>query len=183
MTEDIISKLPLVLQEHICSLKKTSKDQSNHEYMTESKVTVIDFDKLSKPYSRNKGWSNVPCTNDALYVGSNDWCFIEFKNGSVDKSEIYRKIYDSIILLIEMGFISDFDFSRKSINYILVYNSDKYPKIQKSESRNKINDYILERASQEEKLFGIDKFQGFLFKETHTYTKEMFENIFIPEIE
>lgn len=34
-------------------------------------------------------------------------------------------------------------------------------------------------AQQEEKLFGIDKFEGYLFNETHTYTQVLFENNFI----
>ena len=34
-------------------------------------------------------------------------------------------------------------------------------------------------AQQEEKLFNIDKFEKYLFRKTHTYTKSLFERDFI----
>lgn len=140
--------------------------------------------KKTKEYARGKGWPSVPKSNDALYVdGCNKWFFIEFKNGKVSLDEVYRKIYDSLIMLLEWKIIPDFDFVRNSIEYILVYNGDKYGKIQKSSARDQTYGYFMGLARQEEKLFGIDKLEKYLFNNTHTYTKELFEKNFVLPIE
>ena len=53
----------------------------------------------------------MPCSNDALYVqDKNHWFFFEFKNGKIDATQLYRKIYDSIIMLLEMNVIQDIKF-------------------------------------------------------------------------
>lgn len=100
-------------------------------------------------------------------------------NGTIHKDEVYRKLYDSLIMLVEWNIIPDFDFIRKNIKYILVYNGEKYGKIQEAPSREQNYSYFLKLAQQEERLFGIDKFEGYLFNETHTYTQVLFENNFI----
>lgn len=181
MTEEIINKLPEQLGKHICTLKKASTDTTNDYSMCDSLIEVVNFDKLPNEYSRGRGWNSVPNSNDALYIDIEDkWYFIEFKNGSIHKEEIYRKMYDSLIMLIELNIIPDFNFIRENIKYILVYNGEKYGKqIQKAPSRDKSYNYFMKLAQQEEKLFGIDKFEGYLFNETHTYTQGLFEDKFI----
>jgi len=174
---------PEMLQKYLSTLKKASKDKNNGIFMTESKIQVVDFDKVPDKYSKVKKISSIPKSNDALYIKGNRWYFIEFKNGSIDKADIYRKIYDSLIMLVEMEIIENFEFSRENINYILVYNSDKYGKAQKSEAREEINNYIEKLAKDEEKLFEVWKFEGYLFKATHTYTKELFQERFVSLVE
>lgn len=183
MTEDIISNLPEVLKKSISTLKRTSKDDTNSIYMSESSIRVVNFDKIPPIYAKGKGWTSIPKSNDALYINNEKWYFIEFKNGNINKSDLYRKIYDSLIMLIELGIIAGLNDSRDKINYILVYNSAKYPVAQKSESRDKNYAYIYERAGQEERLFDIEDFEGYLFQETHTYTKEMFQEKFVAVME
>lgn len=80
---------------------------------------------------------------------------------------------------MEWDIIPDLDFVRNNIKYILVYNGEKYGKIQDSQARDQNYSYFMKLAQQEEKLFGIDKFEGYLFNETHTYTQVLFENNFI----
>lgn len=93
MTEETIKKLPDILKKHVCTLKKASLDDSRSSNMCESTVKVIDFDKIPNEYSRGKGFPGVPNSNDALYIGvEGKWYFIEFKNGSIDKANIYRKL-------------------------------------------------------------------------------------------
>ena len=183
MRDETISELPEVFRNCISTIKKTSRDDSKKQNMCESTIKVINFDKIPKQYLKSKGFRTLPKSNDALYIEDKKWCFIEFKNGEVDKADIYRKIYDSLIMLLEMGIIPDFDFARKNIGYILVYNSDKYPKVQKSQARDQNYSYFFQLAKQEEQLFEVEKFQGYLLKETHTYTKEMFEKNFIEIID
>ncbi len=184
MTEDIMNNLPDVFKDHVCTLKKASLDTCNKLSMCESSLSVIHYDKIPNEYCRGKGWSFVPKSNDALYICKNGyWYFIEFKNGSIDKSDLYRKLYDSIIMLIDLNVIPNFDFSRDKIIYILVYNSIKYTKVQESEGRSENFSYIMGLARKEETLFDIEKFQKYLFKETHTYSKEVFHKKFVNLME
>lgn len=183
MTEESIVKLPKVLGDYLTTLKRTSKDDTNSVYMTESSMKVVHFDKIPQEYARGKGWRAVPKSNDALYIDGDKWFFIEFKNGNVKKDDIYRKIYDSLIMLIELGVITGFQFSRDNINYILVYNSDKQAKCPKSESREKGFSYIMNLAQKEEKLFDVEVLEGYLLHEAHTYTKELFHDKFVSVME
>lgn len=184
MTEEVINGLSEVLKKYVCTIDRASLDDSRKEPMTESKLKVINFDKIPKEYARGRGWAYVPCSNDALYItNKQEWYFIEFKNGSIEKGGLYRKIYDSLIMLLELGVIPDFQYVRDNLNYILVYNSEKYPQVQKSESRGENYSYILNLAKTEKRLFEIDKFEGYLFKKTHTYDKVEFAKKFIEPME
>lgn len=184
MIEKTIDELPEILKKHICTLKKSSYDQSNKDYMCESSIKVVDFDKIPNEYCRGKGWPHVPMSNDALYITTDkEGYFIEFKNGSVEKKDIYRKIYDSLIMLIELDIIPDLDFARDNINYILVYNSDKYGKIPKSQGRDENYTYFLDRAEVESILFDISSFKKYLFKDVHTYSRELFKDKFVIPME
>lgn len=184
MTEKVINELPDILKNHICTIKKASLDDSNKISMCDSQLKVINFDKIPNEYAKGKGWNSVPCSNDALYISiEGEWYFIEFKNGSIDKANIFRKIYDSLIMLIESGVVQDFQFVRDKFTYILVYNSDKYSKVQEAESRDINYSYILNLAQTEKRLFEIDKIEKYLFKKTHTYDKESFDMKFIKRME
>lgn len=184
MTKEIIEKLPDLLKNHICTMKKASFDNSRNISMCDSLLTVVDFDKIPKDYARGKRWRCVPNSNDALYISVKGyWYFIEFKNGSIDRADIYRKMYDSMIMLIEMGIIPDFEFCRKNIRYILVYNSEKYGVIPQSEGRDMNFNYILQLSETEERLFGINKLEQYLFYKTHTYSKPLFEQNFLNQME
>lgn len=180
MTEEVIEELHDKLKAHICTLKKSSMDTTNKIPMCESNLKVVNFDKIPNEYARGRGWSGVPKSNDALYIDvQKQWFFIEFKNGEIHKDEIYRKLYDSIIMLIEWGIIPDFDFVRKNINYILVYNEGKMEKVQQSLARDQNYGYFMSLAKQEKRLFDIDMFENYLFNETHTYTQSLFEDNFV----
>ena len=180
MTEEVIKKLPKKLNNYICTLKKASMDTTQKISMCESVLKVVNFDKIPNEYCRGRGWSGVPMSNDALYIDTQGkWFFIEFKNGTIYKDELYRKIYDSLIILMEWKIIPDFDFIRENVNYILVYNEKKYGKIQNSQARDQNYSYFMKLAQEEERLFEIDKFEKYLFSEVHTYTKSGFEENFI----
>ncbi len=86
-------------------------------------------------------------------------------------------------MLMELTGNNDFQFSRENVYYYLVYNQAKYSRVQQSVSRDANFKYVLERAKQERTLFGVDKLEQILFKEVHTYSKEMFEEKFVKPIE
>ena len=180
MTKEVIDSLHEVLKNNICTLKRTSTDTTNKVAMCESKMIVVNFDNIPKEYVKDRDWDGVPKSNDALYVDVHGkWYFIEFKNGSIRKDDIYRKLYDSIIMLVDWKIFPDFEFVRNNVKYILVYNGEKYSKIQESKARSQNYDYIMKLANQEEKLFEIDRFEKYLFDETHTYTAVSFEKKFV----
>lgn len=184
MTDKILKELPEILVEYKCDIRKASRDDTNKQVMTESKIEVIDFDKIPNVYSRGRGWGAVPKSNDALYKDINGrWFFIEFKNGKFETADIYRKIYDSLIMLVDIGIVDNFEYIRNNFYYILVYNDQKNNKASKTEGLNMIYFNIQQRAQQEVKILGIGKLDGYLFKETHTYNKSQFENKFIRKVE
>ena len=184
MTENVIETLPDILKNNMCTMKRASLDDTNRVYMCDSLLKVIHFDKVPNEYSKGRGWNGVPKSNDALYIDTyGKWYFIEFKNGKVYKDDIYRKIYDSLIMLWEKEILPDIDFVRDNVNYILVYNGKMYGRIQESPSRTETYNYFGRLSKKEERLFEIEKLEQYLFCETHTYTKELFKEKFIVEKE
>ena len=128
-----------------------------------------------------------PKTNDTLYCTEDGkWYFVEFKNGSIKKDEIYRKIYDSLIMLIEAGMIPDYQFSRENISYILVYNKEKImqeKQIKVNSAKNQIHRHIEQKQEKLFCLFELEKLQGYILDENNTYTKEQFEQLFVKKFE
>lgn len=182
MTNDVIDSLERILKDNICTFEKASFDKKNKKSMCNSSIKAVNCDKIKDLYCKKMHFCYPPKSNDALYIcDEKEWYFIEFKNGFVEKADIYRKIYDTLILFIELNIIKDFNFSRNNIGYILVFNDDKA--YHKSKSRKNIYSHIFSKANEEEKLFDIEKFEGYLFKETHTYTKEDFNSVFLKKIE
>ncbi len=213
MNSNNLERLPDELKNNISTLKDVSYDDDNNEYMTNSNLKVIDFDKVKEIYIKNN-ISNVkpnPKSNDALYLSKDGvWTFIEFKNGSITNKivfEINKKIYDSLFILFdidfknsEVEFNNTISFSRSNINYILVYNKEKYDKnsptvlckegikrqkssLQQSESRDYLSKRLFSHAKENFILFGLDQFKGYFFKDVFTYTKEEFEKNFVEKCE
>jgi hypothetical protein len=184
MTDRTVQSLPPVLRDHLRTLEKIARDQNHGCSMCGSRLKAVHFDKLPAVYSRERHLPVVPCSNDALYISEDGkWYLIEFKNGSIDKAQLYRKLYDSLIILIEMGIAPDFAFFREKARYILVYNAEKHPAVPQSTGRDAFRDYIFQRSNTEERLFGVEKLQTYLLEETHTYTKEAFQARFVKEME
>jgi hypothetical protein len=187
MTDKIIDGLDDRFKKHFSTFRRISLDSSSSDqrvYMSDSTLRVINFDKIPNEYSRGKGWAGVPTSNDGLYISCDGrWFFVEFKNGSIDKSNIYRKLYDSLIMLLDWKIIKDIQFVRDNGHYVLVYNSDKHESIPNAENRNKTLEFVLNRANTEKKLYDIKKFEGYLFKTTHTYTEKEFKTKFVDIME
>ena len=181
---------------HVVTLKCASKDENGGrvEYMTESQVGVINFDKIKEAYAKEKGLKNHPKSNDALYIqqGGID-IFIEFKNGYMEKRkgpELKEKIYDSLLILTDI-IGESISYTREHLNYILVYNEVKNldneninpkTKMQDSPAREEISKSIFKLAKDRKIGFGLDKFKGYCFKEVATYTQAEFEQEFVAKI-
>lgn len=184
MTKEVIEKLDDIFKRHISTLNKVSIDSEKGINMCGSKIKVVNFDKIPREYCRTKTVPLLPASNDALYISeTGDWSFIEFKNGGIEKADIYSKLYDSILMMLDMKVIPDLDFCRKKMQYILVYNSSEYSIVQDSAKRKAIYAHINKCAEREEKLFGLDRFENFLCHDTHTYTSDEFNEKFVVPVE
>lgn len=209
ISNELLNKLPRELKNSCDILKNTSYDHKNDIYMTDSEIQVFDFDKVKDSYIKNN-LNNVnpnPKSNDALYVtNEGKWIFIEFKNGEIDNLvnfEINKKIYDSIAILFdlmvdknEVDFKSSISFSRRNIDYMLVYNVDKYDekkqtsltkqgisrqnsRLQNSKSRDLLKKSVMKLSKQNFILFGLDQFKGYFFENVFTYSIDEFEENFV----
>lgn len=185
------------------TLKQTSKDDNNEEYMTESTIKVINFDSVGgDKYSKNNKLNIQLKTNDVLFLHNNKkYTFIEFKNGKLlDKTnkidikklkDIELKILNSLFVL---GDIEEKSLSslKEITDYILVYNEEKNTPNERN-SISEIGNYFINQGNvssektktEKEEIicFGLEKFKGYCFKNVHTYSKEEFEEKFVKKYE
>ncbi|MBD5134637.1 MAG: hypothetical protein HDT39_01540 [Lachnospiraceae bacterium] len=201
-----------IIDETESTLRETSYDNDNNIYMVDSQLSVCPFDIIKEWYISNKiPYVNPnPKSNDALYFGNEECFFIEFKNGKIDNSvnfELNKKIYDSLLILFDLKYsdkkgnlVDSISYTRANMNYILVYNGEKYlkagptiqtkegierQKVRRKESKHRTNLYktIRRLANEEFILFGLDQFKNYLFKNVHTYTVEEFKLYFLNKTE
>lgn len=181
-----------IFQNNTSSMKQTSKDDANNEYMTECNKEVVNFDKVVKNYCGNICVSSVD-SNDALIVSENGQTatFIEFKNGYVNKKTQYKllkKIYDSILVFTDIT-NKGISSTRQFLNYILVYNEEKNPdesnpktEYRESKSRDEIDKVLLGYGNETHIKYGLEFLKGYCFKEVNTYTKSEFEELFVSNL-
>ena len=198
----MIKKMDLKIY-NTSTLKQTSKDDNNEEYMTESTIKVINFDSVGgDKYSKNNRLNIQLKTNDVLFLHDNKkYTFIEFKNGKLlDKTnkidikklkDIELKILNSLFVL---GDIEEKSLSslKEITDYVLVYNEEKNTPNERN-SISEIGNYFRNQGNissektktEKEEIicFGLEKFKGYCFKNVHTYSKEEFEEKFVKKYE
>ena len=185
------------------TLKQTSKDDNNEEYMTESTIRVINFDSVGgDKYSKNNKLNIQLKTNDVLFLHNDKkYTFIEFKNGKLldktNKIDI-KKLKDIELKILNSLFVLG-DIEEKSLSslneitdYILVYNEEKNTPNERN-SISEIGNYFINQGNissektkterEEIICFGLEKFKGYCFKNIHTYSKEEFEEKFVKKYE
>ena len=164
----------------------TSYSQSDNEYMTKANNIVINGDILKDIYNTKYNFTNRPKSADAVYKFENGNIYIiEFKNGKInnkeDKLDIFKKAYDTFLILLDIGIIKDLDYSRNYTTYILVYN-----KLKNDEpNKDNIYKYFAKNALIYKKYNFKDLYtlQEVLFKESFACTKEDFNKYIISEFE
>lgn len=200
-----MKQMPAYFQDHQKTLHDISCDNNKDEYMCTGTLTVFDFDALKNWYVEEyvPNLTKAPCSNDALWLDNNHSVFIEFKNGKINSGEnikIIFKIYDSLLLLLDDKFDlswyrSDFrpniSYTREHMDYILVYNREKYDekyptaqtrkglerqKVQESLHRTMIFKAARGWANKRVVLFGLDRFKGYLFRQVYTLDQIEFEH-------
>lgn len=182
-----------IFKRYRTTLKNTSYDDTNREYMTESQLEVVDLDKVKEEYCSPLKLKEPPKSCDALYENNDELFFIEFKNGKVLQYDVRKKIYDTILLFTDIVGCG-ISKTRENIRYILVYDKEKNKNnkdcgeyknrnIQESEGFDSFSRSISKLAKQEILRFKVGDFQNYLLKSVHTYTKEEFEEKLIKGME
>lgn len=162
------------------TLKETSKDEKEEGkkgFLTDLEKECINFDKLKEEYIRvNKiKCSGVPSSCDALLESNNELCFIEFKNGSFKDYEIIRKIYDSLLIFLDLTG-KTISFSRQYMSFYLVYN--KNTNLFDAENKDKIFNYR-KKLSDSKRDTIKSRFQKLFLKNVFIHTKEDFQEKFV----
>jgi len=181
------------------SLKNTSYDKENKEYMTDMNLPVINFDKATTSYQSIYKLPARPCSNDALYITKKGLIvFIEFKNGKLDKTkafELQYKIYDSLLTLAYITGETK-SIPKNQLVYVLVYNDeknsenssstqnsyDKKTEVQSSPAKDRIGTILASKAKTQFIKFGLEKIGNLYFRDIFTWTQKEFEREFKEKI-
>lgn len=154
---------------------------------------VIDFDKVKIAYCEKYGSSQEASQSVDVLVHNknNNIVFIEFKNGKLNgkykKSRLKSKLRDSILIFNEINRL-DLSFTRKNMEYILVYNYEKnknsVEEQQKSanEGLRTIQQTLAKKARQEFVYFGLELLKNVFVLDVHTYTKEEFDKYYNTQL-
>ena len=166
------------------SLKETSKDTANQEYMTNCERLAFDFDSIKQEYTRGLSKSYKVCKScDALKWDETHKFLIEFKNGNFSNKEIKDKIQASLLLLCDIV-DTNISITREALDFILVYDKDSKPLsddenaliVQESSSRVEIGRILGTLAYTPLVRFDLEQYKGFYFKHVLTLTAEEFES-------
>lgn len=155
------------------TLRETSKDKSNNEYVSECRIKVIDFDKVKTKYWSSLGVSDESSKSvDALVDCKDDKiCFVEFKNGAFNGREIREKIKDSLLIFNQfVGWQLEKD--RAELVFVLVYNGE----VKRFGSRTKLAKKKAKRASIKYDPYGLFKMEGSFFCDVEVCEKAEFES-------
>ena len=217
-----MEQMPVNFQNCQKSLRDISYDSDEKEYMCDSTLYVFNFDELKDWYVANCSMNvtQVPCSVDALWLDEEHIVFVEFKNGKIgptENNEIIFKVYDSLLLVLDdkidlswcrSEFSRNISYTREHMDYILVYNAEKYDekhptpqtrkgvsrqedrdavtesarkKPQSSNSRTKINKMIRALGNRPLVLFGVDRFKGYLFRQVYTLNQDEFQKYLVEQ--
>lgn len=171
------------------TLKETSKDASEREsvqYMTDSPIEVVDFDKVKRHYANHLHLSEECAASvDALVKTEENLLMIEFKNGKVNNRNVKDKVRDSLLFFCDITG-KNISYTRENLEFIVVYNQEKNPlpnqlkkqtarTIQDSPSREAIGKYFLKKGNEEFIRFDLERYKRLYFREVHTYSPEEFD--------
>ena len=170
-----------ILTDNMATLKDTSYDKDNSQYMTNSTFQVVDFGKVKDTYSfKGSGLSSRNMrSNDAVVIldktSNPHFIFIEFKNGNLDRyceelkhEKIRSKINESLWILNDI-LTETISFDKQNINYILVYNKAK-------NSNYALKTTLAKRAGKSFLIGGFSRYDIF-FHNVKTVNDDEFKSI------
>lgn len=164
------------------TLMRLSEDETNHAFMTLSKLRALDFDKIKTQYTqyfhlpeeRIHSVDAVLCGN-ARNIKNADNCFVEFKNGVFSSSEIIDKAKDSLLIFCDLVKCTISDTREHSV-FILVYNPEK----KTIDSRDKIHFYVEKPAGGKYVPFKLRILKLF-FSDIKAFTQQEFEKFLVQK--
>lgn len=151
------------------SIRNISYDESNQEYMSNSKQEIFNFDKVKCNFA-NKYYIKPPKSVDGCMQKENSVILIEFKNGNIDgdcKKDVCDKIFSSMSIL---SIIVDEKISnlKHKCQFILVYNQNKNGDLNIYSNLNK-------DANQHSKVFDLSGYEKLCFNKTYILSENKFE--------
>ena len=183
----------LIFKENRSTFKETSLDDGGKEnqYMVDSEIEVINFDRVKSAYIKGMRLQDTPLSSDALYERQpGEYFLVEFKNGRLNKTDIYsvqKKIYDSLLIFNDI-MDTNISFCREHVDFILVYNESKNPKSTDeagnsldapTPSRVAIGQHLSKKANSHFIRFGLKQFKTIYFHDIFTYSVQEFEEEFL----
>ena len=176
-----------IFEKNLRTLKDISidnHDPSNPEYMTESDEMAVDFDRVKEDYVYEKDLYYHPKSADALVDRDGQLTMIEFKNGTVDRDlvrDIKEKMLASALIYSDITG-RDLEFIRSRMDFILVYNYNKNPfkanQVSNSFYKDQLKRGIFKKAKLRYRQFGLDQYEGFVYKNVYTYSMRDFRQEF-----
>ena len=165
----------------LSKVKKSDSEEYITTYMTDSENKVINADKLIKKYNSKYKFSIKVSSVDAIYKFTNGNIYlIEFKSGSVNKEDVYKKAYDTYIALLELKLIKNINDSKRRAVYIMVYKEEYFDYNAKIKST--VKGYI-NKFRKNKDYYKIGYFEGYLFKESFACTKDDFNKYIVSEFD
>lgn len=158
-------------QEELCVIKGGYCDN----------LHAINFDQVKEAWYDEKLWHQVKSC-DALYIHGGIFYLIEFKTGEFVNIDRHRKIYDSVIGLLEHNLLS-LDECRKKVQYVMVEKklepSAAHLELQRYLERGQSEpwEYEISRSliSQWKKKPDIRKLTNFLFHKAYALSPSDFD--------
>lgn len=183
----------------ITTLKKSSYDDNNKQYLTESGLKVVKIDDYNKNfYLKKRNRKIILRGADAFFIHRGKYYIIEFKNSWVDsvlENEIKEKMYGSSIVIMDLFNLTIEEFRAKA-KFILIYNFDKnietkeVKAIEKKLNTQKAGFIRIEagfrkKASRpikdlDKRAFGLKKFEKYAYDEICAIPDKYF-NIYLKE--
>ena len=105
----------------LSSSKQQSRCLNATKHVHAAILKAVNFDKVKENWYQKRFHDQVKSC-DALYYHGGDYFLLEFKTGEVKALDVFRKIYDSIIGLMEHGKLT-LDQCRRQLNVILIANN------------------------------------------------------------
>lgn len=193
MNRDGYQKIPRPFKTYGCksfreiSISKGGKKQKycvENSYVSELKAIEFDTVVAGLYASLQKDTGRRPCSVDALFYSGQDVYAIEFKTGKVCTTDVVRKLYDSVMCLIEHA-RGSFDWARSHVVAVVVATKEMVEKESKNRDKNKTSSRtVFSRARAYQRnpeigegrrpLWGLDKLEQILVSKVYTLSPEDF---------
>lgn len=165
------------------TLWEISKNDAGEPCVTEdgysASLKAINYDTIKRAWYE-KDFPHQVKSCDALYADGRKLYLIEFKTGKPKNFDIHRKIYDSIIALVEHGVLS-WQECREHVQYLIVSKRYESPEPDSLLAYLEVElrepwDYVADRQTREMwNEHDIRKLTSFLFEKAFKLSLQDFD--------